>query len=96
MGEGEGGPRTLRRYRVDLRPAADRALRKLQRSDRERIRDRVDALATNPRPPGTKALQAQEGFLRLRVGDYRVVYQVKDELLLVLVVNVGHRGKIYR
>ena len=83
-------------YRVAILPAAQRDLAGLPRRDRKRIDERILSLATNPRPPGVKALQGQSGFLRLRVGDYRVIYQVRDEVLLVLVVKVGHRSKVYR
>lgn len=97
MGEGQGGPRALKPYRVELRPAADRELRKIDRANQERIRERIDALAVNPRPSGVKALHgSSEGLLRFRVGEYRVIYQVKDAALLVVVVTVGHRREVYR
>jgi len=83
-------------YRVKILPAAQRDLAGLPRRDRKRIDERILSLATNPRPPGVKALQGQRGLLRLRVGNYRVIYQVRDEVLLVLVVKVGHRREVYR
>jgi len=80
-----------------LRPAAERALRQIARHDQQRIRDRIDALADDPRPPGVKPLQgSSEGLLRIRVGEYRVIYLVKDDLLLVVVVRIGHRREVYR
>ena len=82
---------------VELRPAAERALRKIARPDQQRIRDRIDALADDPRPPGVKVLQGtNEGLLRIRVGDYRVIYLVKDDVLFVVVVRIGHRREVYR
>ena len=54
------------------------------------------ALAENPRPPGCLKLSGEESLWRIRVGDYRVVYQVQDAVLLVLVVKLGHRREIYR
>jgi mRNA interferase RelE/StbE len=86
-------------YRVEILPAAQRELAAIPLRDRKRIDERIVSLSTTPRPPGAKALQGQKGqrgLLRLRVGDYRVVYQVQDEVLLVLVVKVGHRREIYR
>jgi len=63
----------------------------------ERIRKDIDSLAHNPRPPGATAMQGTErGLIRIRVGDYRVVYQVKDRELIVLVVRIGHRREVYR
>lgn len=61
-----------------------------------RIHKTVSALATDPRPSGCKALTGHPGLLRVRVGDWRVVYTVKDDQVLVLVLRVGHRGTIYR
>jgi mRNA interferase RelE/StbE len=53
-------------------------------------------LADAPRPLGHRKLQGKEGFLRIRVGSYRVVYQVEDEVLVVVVVRIGHSREIYR
>ena len=76
-------------------PAAARALSRLSHTDQERIRDRIDALSSEPRPHGVKSLQGQP-YLRIRAGDFRVLYEVKDAHLLVLVVAIGHRREIYR
>lgn len=58
----------------------------------------IDALAETPRPPGVKKLVAEENLyrIRIRVGDYRVLFQVQDRQLLVLIVKVGHHSQIYR
>lgn len=85
------------RYTVEIVPAALRTLQSLPRDIRERVRDKIDSLAENPRPHGVKSLQgSQKGYLRIRIGEYRVVYRVEDERLLVLVVAVGHRREVYR
>lgn len=99
MGEGEGGAGTLTPgslYRIELRPAARRALAALERGVQERIRHAIDALSAMPRPPGVVKMQGPEGYYRLRVGDYRVVYAIRDDVLLVLVVRIGHRREVYR
>jgi mRNA interferase RelE/StbE len=84
-------------YRVDLVPSAQRELVDIPLRDRKRIDERILALASNPRPSGVKALQGQKGtYYRLRVGDYRIVYQVQDKALIVLVVKIGHRREVYR
>lgn len=84
-------------YRVEILPAAQRDLAALPLRERRRIDERIGALAGNPRPPGTVALHGrQHGLYRLRVGDYRIVYQVRDEVLLVLIVRVRHRREVYR
>ena len=81
-------------YRVELRPAAVRALRKLDPEIRGRIQGAIALLAQDPRPPATRALQGRPG-LRVRIGDYRIIYTVQDDVLLVVVVAIGHRREIY-
>lgn len=83
------------RYRVELRPAAVRALRKIHPDQRGRIQGAIALLAQNPRPPGAISLRSQDG-MRVRVGDCRVIYTVQDDVLLVVVVDLGHRREIYR
>lgn len=83
-------------YRVSFTHAAARQLRRMDRPIQRRLLDAADALAVDPRPPGTKALQGGGGLLRVRIGDYRIVYVVRDDELVVLVVTVGHRREVYR
>jgi mRNA interferase RelE/StbE len=83
-------------YTVELKPAAVRDLKAIPERERKRIKTRIDALAENPRPHGVKALQGGEGYLRLRVGDYRIIYTVLDQVLLVVVIRVGNRREVYR
>ena len=81
-------------YRIELRPAAARALRKLDPQVRRRVQGAIAMLAQDPRPPGARALQGRPG-LRVRVGDYRIIYTVEDDVLLVVVVRLGHRRDVY-
>ena len=81
-------------YRVELRPAAVWALRKLDPEVRGRIQGAIALLAQDPRPPAARALQGRPD-LRVRVGDYRIMYTVQDDVLLVVVVTLGHRREIY-
>lgn len=83
-------------YEVRLEPSAERALRKLPVPIRSRIGSRLDGLASNPRPSGCEKLGGVDDLYRVRVGDYRVVYRVSDEVLVVLVVTIGHRSDVYR
>lgn len=88
---------TSRRYALEFAPKAVRALRKLDRSVVERIRAATESLREDPRPAGAKMLTGMHGILRIRVaGDYRVLYTVDDDRLVVLVVDAGHRRQIYR
>lgn len=81
-------------YRIELRPAAAKALRRIDRQDRARIHGAIVLLGEDPRPPGARALQGRDG-LRVRVGNYRIVYTVHDDVLLVVVVTLGHRKDVY-
>jgi len=81
-------------YRIELRPAAVRALRNLDPPVRHRLQGAIALLAQDPRPPAARALKGRPG-LRVRVGDYRVIYTVNDDVLLVVVVTLGHRREVY-
>ncbi|MGV8883302.1 MAG: type II toxin-antitoxin system RelE family toxin [Rhodoglobus sp.] len=81
-------------YKIELRPAAIRALKQIDHHDRDRIRGAIALLGEDPRPPGAKTLQGRAG-LRVRVGDYRIIYTVDDGILVVAVVALGHRREIY-
>ena len=84
----------MSRYHIELRPAAVRALRKLDPQIRQRIQGAIALLAQDPRPPGARPLRGRVG-LRVRVGDYRIIYTVIVAVLLVVVVTLGHRRDIY-
>jgi mRNA interferase RelE/StbE len=83
-------------YRVDILPSARRELAALPLKDRTRVDKRILSLGENPRPVGSKKLTGEDDLYRLRVGDYRVIYQVQDKVLLVLVVKIGNRREVYR
>ena len=82
-------------YRIELRPAAVRALRRVDPQDRPRIHGAIALLGIDPRPPGARALRGRDGY-RVRVGDYRILYTIHDDVLLIVVVTLGHRGDVYR
>lgn len=81
-------------YQIELRPAAVRALKRIDHQDRDRIRGAISLLGENPRPPGAKALKGRPG-LRVRVGDYRIIYTVDGDILIVTVITLGHRREVY-
>jgi mRNA interferase RelE/StbE len=83
-------------YAVEFSPGAEREFRKLAREIQMRLRPRIDALADDPRPAGAKKLKGADDLWRIRAGDYRIVYQIRDRILLVLVVRVAHRREVYR
>jgi mRNA interferase RelE/StbE len=81
-------------FRVELSRSAARAFESAPRSERRRLQKAIDALAQNPRPPGklVKAIQgSKDNFLRMRVGNHRIMYEVLDDDHLVLILGVIHR-----
>lgn len=83
-------------YRIEVAPAAARQLRKLDHAARRRVQAAVELLADEPRPAGAKKLTGGDGEWRVRTGDYRIVYEIRDQVLLVMVLAVGHRREVYR
>jgi mRNA interferase RelE/StbE len=83
-------------YAVQVAPAAVRQLRKLPPDARRRIQAAIELLAETPRPPGAKKLSGSNGDWRVRTGDYRIIYEIRDAELIVLVVAMGHRRDIYQ
>jgi mRNA interferase RelE/StbE len=82
-------------YRIELRPAAIRALKRVHPEDKERVQGAIALLGQDPRPPKAIALSGRPGY-RVRVGDYRIIYTTQDDVLLVVVVNPRHRRDIYQ
>jgi mRNA interferase RelE/StbE len=84
------------KYEITLAPAAARQLRKFDPQVRRRIQAVLETLAEQPRPPAAKQLIGGGGEWRVRTGDYRVIYEIKDQQLLVLVLRMAHRRDVYR
>ncbi len=83
-------------YRVEIRRSAIKSLARLERNDQLRIRAALDLLANDPRPPNCTKLAGEESVYRVRVGNYRVLYEVHDHRLVILVIRIGHRRDVYR
>ncbi len=83
-------------YRIQFQRDAEREIALLPARDRLRVAARINTFADDPRPRGAKKLAGIDDLYRIRVGDYRVVYQVQDRVLLVVVVHIGHRRQVYR
>jgi len=84
------------RYRVLLYQGFAKDLARLPRKDQRRIAEAIDGLALDPRPPGVKKLGGGGGAYRIRVGDYRIIYQVRDNVLVVVIVRLAHRKDVYQ
>jgi len=89
-------PADRQTYRLNFTPGADRQFRKLPKQVQAHLRPHIDALVQNPRPPGIEKLKGEDNAYRLRVGDYRILYEIHDKVLLLLVVKVGNRREVYR
>jgi mRNA interferase RelE/StbE len=83
-------------HRVEIARRAFKVLVDLPRREQQRIRAAIDLLADNPRPPGCVAMAGEPRAYRVRVGAYRIVYEVFDDRLVVQVVRIGHRRDVYR
>jgi len=84
------------RYEIIIRPTAEKSLDKIPRPVRRRIADELEELRSNPHPAGVIKLAGYENLWRIRVGDYRVVYEIHDDQLVILVLRVAHRKDVYR
>lgn len=87
---------TVTRFRIEFSHRAAKAYRGLPENVRRKIEPKIDALAENPRPHGARKIEGEETAYRVRVGDYRIVYEVHARAFLVLVMIVGHRREVYR
>ena len=83
------------RYQVILPKSVQKELDRLADDVAQRIMIRLTGLETNPRPADVKKLKGRDAW-RIRVGDYRVIYEIHDRVLQVIVITVGHRREIYR
>ncbi|MGH9115840.1 MAG: type II toxin-antitoxin system RelE family toxin [Acidimicrobiales bacterium] len=83
-------------YAIEWRPSARKQIRRLDVSVRRRVLEAIDNLSQEPRPVGSVILTGSPGWRRIRIGGYRVVYEVQDDILVVLVLRVGSRGGFYR
>lgn len=82
-------------YRVEVTRSAVKALRRVNPADTGRLRGAIAMLAEDPRPPASRPLRGRDGW-RLRVGEYRVLYTIRDDVLLIDVVAVAHMSSAYR
>lgn len=82
-------------YRIVIKKSAAKEIEKIQKQDRIRIVEKIRSLSSDPHPSGSKKLSRKEKY-RIRQGNYRILYQVIDDALVINVVKVGHRRDIYK
>ncbi len=95
-GEGRAGPVTGPAYKIELEPRARKKLALLDVPVRRRVSAVIEKLANQPRPSGAVALAGRPGVLRIRAGDYRILDEIHDDHLVMLVIDIGHSREIYR
>ncbi|WP_460035313.1 type II toxin-antitoxin system RelE family toxin [Methylothermus subterraneus] len=83
-------------YRIEWKRSAEKELRQLPKTVIPKILKKVTALANDPHPPGSRKLRGASHTYRLRTGDYRIVYSVLADVLIIEIIRVGHRKAIYR
>lgn len=85
----------MARYELRFKTSVAKDLRGLPKTDLRRILERIETLRDDPRPPGSEKLSAQERY-RVRQGNYRILYEIREFDVIVEVVKVGHRREVYR
>lgn len=83
-------------YEVEIAPAAKRQIKKLPYDVQQKVVAKLEELTFEPRPDGVKKLEGSDNLYRVRLGKYRIIYEIQDGLLLVTVVKVKHRSDVYR
>ncbi len=83
-------------YKVQIKKKVIKYLSTLRKKDAERIFSAIESLASVPRPSGHKKLSGEENAYRIRIGSYRVIYEIQDDALMVYVVKAGARGDVYK
>jgi mRNA interferase RelE/StbE len=87
----------MSRYRLEIRPSVEKTLRKIRDAKlQQRLDDAFNKLSENPRRMGAEKMSGFESRYRFRVGDYRIIYEIHDAVLLVLILAIGDRKEIYR
>ena len=85
----------MAKYKIEIKKSAAKELGKIPKKDLKKIISKIRSLAINPRPSGCVKLSAQELY-RVRQGNYRILYTIEDEVLIVYIIKIGHRKDVYR
>ena len=84
------------KYRVEVKRSVAKALRNILKADQKRISKKIDSLAEKLPNPDITKIKGNNPFHKVRVGNYRIVYEIQDDVLLILIVKIGHRKDIYK
>lgn len=83
-------------YKLEIKTTARKDLERLQPSTAMRVAEAIESLAGDPHPIGSRKLKGFDYRYRIRVGDYRVIYEIRDAILTIFIIRIGHRKDIYR
>jgi mRNA interferase RelE/StbE len=81
-------------YKIEIKKSAQKELKNLPDKALKKVIEKIGSLVANPRPAGCKKLSGDEKY-RIRIGNYRVLYSIEDEILVIFIVKVGHRKDVY-
>jgi len=84
------------KYRIEFKKSAAKALKKIPQKDQKRIMDKIGSFSENLPLPETTKMKGNNPFHRVRVGNYRIIYEIHDDVLVVLVLKIGHRRDVYK
>ena len=84
------------RYSIEFRPAVLKSLKRFPKRDLIRIKKKIDELGNNLPAPNTTKMKGDNAFHKVRSGDYRIIYEIHDDRLVILIVKVGHRKDVYK
>ena len=84
------------KYRIEFKRSAAKALKQLLKSEQRRRHYRIDSLSENLPDPATTKMKGDNPFHKIRVGDYRIIYEVHGDILVIMVLKIGHRKEVYR
>ena len=84
------------KYSVEFRPAALKNIKRFPKKDLLRIKKKIDEIAENLPEPNTTKMKGDNSFHKIRSGDYRIIYEIHDDRLVILVVKIGHRKDVYK
>lgn len=85
----------MEKYKIEIKKSAIKELNSIPQKDIQKIISKIRSLSSNPRPQGCTKLTNREDY-RIRVGNYRIIYSINDDILIITVIKIGHRKEIYR
>jgi mRNA interferase RelE/StbE len=85
----------MEKYRIEIKKSAVKELNSIPRKDLQKVIIKIKSLSSDPRPRGCIKLTNREDY-RIRVGSYRIIYSINDDILIIIIIKIGHRKEIYR